>query len=76
LLPIYEWLLKDSMTFLAEGNWRTVSRDAEAVCRHCVSNGRRQSRYRLVGDVANAPTRSQPARPLFAPENSKGCRQK
>lgn len=32
--------------------------DAEAVCRHYLSNGRRQGRYWLVGDVHNTPGRS------------------
>ena len=31
---------------------------AEAVCRHYLSNGRRQGRYWLVGDVHNTPGRS------------------
>lgn len=31
---------------------------AEAVCRHYLSNGRREGRYWLVGDVRNAPGRS------------------
>ena len=35
-----------------------LARDAEAVCRHYLSNGRRQGRYWLVGDVANTPGRS------------------
>ena len=40
-------------------NWRTVfARDAEAVCRHYLSNGRREGRYWLVGDVRNTPGRS------------------
>ena len=33
-------------------------RNAEAVCRHYLSNGRRQGRYWLVGDVHNTPGRS------------------
>jgi Toprim domain len=37
---------------------RRLARDAEAVCRHYLSNGRRQGRYWLVGDVANTPGRS------------------
>src|SRR5258707_12258274 len=35
-----------------------LARDAEAVCRHYLSNGRRQGRYWLVGDVRNTPGRS------------------
>lgn len=37
---------------------RRLSREAEAVCRHYLSNGRRQGRYWIVGDVENAPGRS------------------
>ncbi len=32
--------------------------DAEAVCRHYLSNGRRQGQYWVVGNVENAPGRS------------------
>ncbi len=37
---------------------RRLARDAEAVCRHYLSNGRREGRYWLVGDVRNTPGRS------------------
>lgn len=37
---------------------RRLSREAEAVCRHYLSNGRRAGRYWLVGDVHNTPGRS------------------
>ena len=37
---------------------RRLARDAEAVCRHYLSNGRRQGRYWTVGDVRNTPGRS------------------
>lgn len=37
---------------------RRLGRHAEAVCRHYLSNGRRQGNYWLVGDVRNAPGRS------------------
>ncbi|KRQ17165.1 DUF7146 domain-containing protein [Bradyrhizobium manausense] len=37
---------------------RRLARDAEAVCRHYLSAGRRQGGYWLVGDVRNAPGRS------------------
>jgi len=37
---------------------RRLARDAEAVCSHYLSNGRRQGRYWTVGDVRNAPGRS------------------
>ena len=35
-----------------------LSRDAEAVCRHYLSNGKREGRYWLVGDVHNSRGRS------------------
>ena len=35
-----------------------LARQAEAVCRHYLSNGRRQGNYWLVGDVENTPGRS------------------
>ena len=35
-----------------------LSREAEAVCRHYLSNGKREGRYWLVGDVHNTPGRS------------------
>ena len=37
---------------------RRLARDAEAVCRRYLSNGRRQGRYWMVGDVRNTPGRS------------------
>jgi hypothetical protein len=35
-----------------------LARDAEAVCRYYLSNGRREGRYWLVGDARNTPGRS------------------
>jgi Toprim domain-containing protein len=35
-----------------------LAREAEAVCRHYLSNGRREGRYWLAGDVRNTPGRS------------------
>jgi hypothetical protein len=35
-----------------------LAREAEAVCRRYLSNGRREGRYWLVGDVRNTPGRS------------------
>jgi Toprim domain len=49
-----------------------LARNAEAVCRHYLSNGRRQGRYWLVGDVSNAPGRSLFVR-LKGPEYGKGA---
>jgi hypothetical protein len=51
---------------------RRLARDAEAVCRHYLSNGRRQGRYWLVGDVRNTPGRSMFVR-LIGPESGPGA---
>ena len=48
-----------------------LARDAEAVCRHYLSNGHREGRYWLVGDVANNPGRSLFVR-LTGPDSGKG----
>ena len=37
---------------------RRLAREAEAVCRHYLSNGRREGCYWLVGDINNTPGRS------------------
>ncbi|MGO4830726.1 hypothetical protein AB4144_00250 [Rhizobiaceae sp. 2RAB30] len=47
-----------------------LGRQAEAVCRHYLSNGRRQGRYWLVGDVRNTKGRSMFVR-LVGPETGK-----
>jgi hypothetical protein len=49
-----------------------LARDAEAVCRHYLSKGRREGRYWLVGDVRNTPGRSLFVR-LRGPESGKGA---
>jgi len=49
-----------------------LARDAEAVCRRYLPNGRREGRYWLVGDVANTPGRSLFVR-LKGPESGKGA---
>ncbi len=49
-----------------------LAREAEAVCRRYLSNGRRQGRYWLVGDVSNTPGRSLFVR-LKGPESGKGA---
>ena len=51
---------------------RRLARDPEAVCRHYLSNGRREGRYWLVGDVENTPGRSLYVR-LAGPESGKGA---
>lgn len=52
-----------------------LAREAEAVCRHYLSNGRRQGNYWLVGDVRNTPGRSLFVR-LKGGESGKGARGK
>jgi hypothetical protein len=37
---------------------RRLAREAEAVCRHYLSSGKRKGRYWLVGDIHNTPGRS------------------
>jgi hypothetical protein len=49
-----------------------LAHNAEAVCRHYLSNGRREGRYWLVGDVANKPGRSLFVR-LTGPTSGKGA---
>ena len=51
---------------------RRLARDAEAVCRCYLSNGRREGRYWLVGDVRNTPGRSLFVR-LHGPVSGKGA---
>jgi hypothetical protein len=49
-----------------------LARDAESVCRHYLSNGRKEGRYWLVGDVADTPGRSLFVR-LKGPDSGKGA---
>ena len=51
---------------------RRLARNAEAVCRHYLSNGHREGRYWLVGDVANTKGRSLFVR-LSGPDHGKGA---
>jgi hypothetical protein len=51
---------------------RRLGREAEAVCRHYLSNGRRQGRYWIVGDAANTPGRSLYVR-LVGPSSGRGA---
>ncbi|MGY8681243.1 toprim domain-containing protein [Bradyrhizobium sp. UFLA05-153] len=51
---------------------RRLAREAEAVCRHYLSNGRRQGRYWTVGDARNTPGRSMFVR-LSGPESGPGA---
>jgi hypothetical protein len=51
---------------------RRLANQAEAVCRRYLSNGRREGRYWLVGDVHNTPGRSMFVR-LSGPDSGKGA---
>jgi hypothetical protein len=51
---------------------RRLARDAEAVCRHYLSNGRRSGRYWIAGDVMNTPGRSLYVR-LQGPDYGRGA---
>lgn len=51
---------------------RRLARDAEAVCRHYLSNGRREGRWWTVGDAGNTPGRSLFVR-LQGPETGRGA---
>ncbi|ADH90137.1 conserved hypothetical protein [Ancylobacter novellus DSM 506] len=46
------------MSGIAQNLSRRLADRAEAVCRHYLSNGRREGRYWLVGDIRNTPGRS------------------
>ncbi len=49
-----------------------LGREAEAVCKRYLSNGHREGRYWVVGDVQNSPGRSMFVR-LTGPESGKGA---
>ena len=49
-----------------------LAREAEAVCRHYLSNGKRTGRYWLVGDVHNTPGRSMFVRLQDSPKGPAG----
>lgn len=51
---------------------RRLARNAEAVCRHYLFNGRREGRWWTVGDVANTPGRSLFVR-LYGPDTGRGA---
>jgi hypothetical protein len=50
----------------------SLGRQAEAVCRHYLSSGRREGRYWLVGDVRNTPGRSMYVRLKDSPKGVAG----
>jgi hypothetical protein len=49
-----------------------LARKAEAVCRHYLSNGKREGRYWLIGDVHNTPGRSMFVRLQDSPKGPAG----
>ena len=49
-----------------------LAREAEAVCRHYLSKGRRLGRYWLVGDIRNTPGRSMFVRLYESPKGPAG----
>ena len=49
-----------------------LAREVEAVCRHYLSNGKREGRYWLVGDVHNSPGRSMFVRLQDSPKGPAG----
>ena len=49
-----------------------LAREAEAVCRHYLSSGKREGRYWLVGDVHNTPGRSMFVRLQESPKGPAG----
>jgi hypothetical protein len=51
---------------------RRLAREAEAVCRQYLSNGKREGRYWLVGDVQNTPGRSLFVRLYESPKGPAG----
>jgi hypothetical protein len=53
-LPHPEATMPNTVAAIAD----RLAENAEAVCRHYLSNGRRQGRYWLAGDVHNTPGRS------------------
>jgi len=60
------------MSSQAAGLAHRLARDAEAVCRHYLSNGRREGYYWLAGDARNAPGRSLFVR-LKGPDYGRGA---
>src|SRR4029077_8911927 len=51
---------------------RRLAREAEVGCRHYLSNGKREGRYWLVGDVQNTPGRSLFVRLFESPKGPAG----
>lgn len=60
------------MTSLASELSAALARNAETVCRHYLSAGRKAGRYWIVGDVQNTPGASMHVR-LFGPERGQGA---
>src|SRR5260370_2043622 len=72
MVPASGYDITSSRRAAARKPSRGSARDAEAVCRHYLSNGRRQGRYWTVGDVRNTPGRSLFVR-LSGPESGPGA---
>jgi len=49
-----------------------LAREAEALCRHYLSNGKREGKYWLIGDVHNSPGRSMFVRLQDSPKGPAG----
>jgi len=60
------------MTASANDLAHRLAREAEAVCRYYLSNGRREGRYWMIGDVRNTPGRSMFVR-LQGPPSGQGA---
>src|SRR5215510_8836450 len=60
------------MSIQASDLARRLAEQAESVCRHYLSNGRRVGQYWIVGDARNAPGRSMFVR-LRGPNAGKGA---
>jgi hypothetical protein len=60
------------MTGYANNLAHRLAREAEAVCRRYLSNGRREGQYWMIGDVTNTPGRSMFVR-LKGPVSGKGA---
>src|SRR6516162_2662389 len=60
------------MSIQASDLARRLAEQVELVCRHYLSNGRREGRYWLVGDARNTPGRSMFVR-LKGPASGRGA---
>jgi hypothetical protein len=72
MLRLLAGIMADAMPNDVSDLARRLARNAEAVCRHYLSNGRREGRYWRVGDVYNTPGHSMFVR-LTGAESGKGA---